>query len=94
MGRSLRKGAVAGANHGARPATLVASQFYLPVTAKPAKTCYIGGCSSQVCSDVKGVITTCVWKPEYACYQKYGVCEVQASGDCGWTQTADLLACL
>jgi len=85
---------VAGTNHGARPSTLDASQFWIRVTAKPAKTCYVGGCSSQVCSETEGVITTCLWKPEYACYQKYGVCEAQADGNCGWTQTADLVACL
>ena len=33
-----------------------------------APTCFVGGCSDQVCSDQEGVITTCEWRPQYACY--------------------------
>ena len=57
------------------------------------QTCYVGGCSGQVCSDQEGVITTCEWRDEYACYQT-ATCERQADGQCGWTQTPELLACL
>ncbi|HEY5921339.1 MAG TPA: DUF6748 domain-containing protein [Kofleriaceae bacterium] len=57
------------------------------------QTCYVGGCSSQVCSDRDDVITTCEWRDEYACYQT-ATCERQADGMCGWTQTTELLACL
>ena len=55
--------------------------------------CYIGGCSSQVCSDHEGVITTCEARPEYACYHD-ATCERQSNGDCGWTETPELDACL
>ncbi len=55
--------------------------------------CYIGGCSSQICSDQKDVITTCEYREEYACY-KSATCEKQANGQCGWTQTEQLTACL
>ena len=55
--------------------------------------CYVGGCSSQVCSDQEGVVTTCEWREEYACYQG-ATCERQASGSCGWTETPALTACL
>lgn len=55
--------------------------------------CYVGGCSGQVCSDQEGVITTCEWRPEYACYAD-ATCERQADGACGWTQTPGLLQCL
>jgi hypothetical protein len=55
--------------------------------------CYVGGCSGQVCSDQEGVITTCEWHPEYACYQT-ATCERQTDGNCGWTDTAELDACL
>lgn len=58
-----------------------------------AKTCYIGGCSSQVCSDRPDAVTTCEYRSEYACYQG-AECKVQANGECGWTQTAELRACL
>ena len=55
--------------------------------------CYVGGCSGQICSDQKDIITTCEYKEEYACY-KNAVCIRQADGKCGWTQTAELKACL
>jgi hypothetical protein len=70
------------------------TQFWLRATdAAAEKTCYVGGCSGQICSDQEGVISTCEWKPEYACYHS-ATCEVQADGNCGWTQTAELQACL
>lgn len=56
-------------------------------------SCYVGGCSSQVCSDRPDVVTTCEWLPEYACYRS-ARCERQANGACGWTETPELLACL
>jgi hypothetical protein len=57
------------------------------------QTCYVGGCSSQICSDQEGVISTCEWRDEYACYQTAS-CERQPDGQCGWTPTAELDACL
>lgn len=56
------------------------------------KPCMKTGCSSQVCSD-ESVITTCEWREEYACYQK-ATCERQKNGNCGFTQTPELLRCL
>lgn len=55
--------------------------------------CYTGGCSSQVCSDKEGVITTCEYKQEYVCY-KNATCERQSNGQCGWTQTPQLTSCI
>jgi hypothetical protein len=69
-----------------------ASQYYTRLKAAPAKTCKKTGCSSQLCSD-QDVITTCDWKPEYACYAT-ATCEVQADGNCGWTMSDALKACL
>lgn len=78
---------------------LKAAQFYLRagggggggggVSQKP---CMKTGCSSQVCSDEE-VMTTCEFKPEYECYKK-AACERQKNGECGFTQTPELLACL
>ena len=73
---------------------LKATQFYLragggSVSQKP---CMKTGCSRQVCSDEE-VITTCEFKPEYECY-KQAACERQKSGECGFTQTPELAACL
>jgi hypothetical protein len=60
-----------------------------------SQACYVGGCSGQICSDQKNVNSTCEFKPEYACYQKtYAKCERQLSGQCGWTQTPELKACI
>ncbi|HEU0036994.1 MAG TPA: DUF6748 domain-containing protein [Kofleriaceae bacterium] len=55
--------------------------------------CFVGGCSGQICSDQEGVISTCEWRDEYACYQT-ATCERQADGQCGWTETPELQACL
>jgi hypothetical protein len=57
------------------------------------QTCYVGGCSGQICSDRPDVVSTCEWREEYACYQN-ATCERQADGLCGWSQTPELLACL
>jgi eight-cysteine-cluster-containing protein len=56
-------------------------------------TCFIGGCSSQICSDQEDVVSTCEWREEYACY-KTATCARQADGRCGWTPTPELRACL
>lgn len=55
--------------------------------------CFVGGCSSHVCSDDPNVVTTCEWKEEYACY-KQAKCERQADGQCGWTETSELNSCI
>ena len=79
-----------------RSQMLKATQFYLRAgtggNASSLKPCKKTGCSSQVCSDEE-VITTCEFKKEYECYQK-AACERQANGDCGFTPTPELTACL
>jgi hypothetical protein len=55
--------------------------------------CYIGGCSAQLCTDNPGAASDCAYRPEYACY-KTAKCERQSNGQCGWTQTSELAACL
>ena len=75
--------------------SLKAAQFYLRagggggVSQKP---CMKTGCSRQICSDEE-VITTCEFKPEYECYKK-AACERQKNGECGFTPTPELAACL
>lgn len=56
------------------------------------KPCMKTGCSGQVCSDEE-VITTCEFKPEYECFKR-AACERQKNGECGFTQTPELLRCL
>jgi hypothetical protein len=65
-----------------------------PVSIEKPKQCFVGGCSGQICSDKPDVITTCEWKPEYACYKKFGKCEIQINNQCGWTMTEELKKCL
>lgn len=58
--------------------------------------CMVGGCSSQLCVDIKdedGAVTTCEYREEYACYQTAS-CERQTSGQCGWTESKELNSCL
>jgi eight-cysteine-cluster-containing protein len=60
----------------------------------PTSECIKTGCSGTVCAEPgKDVMTTCEYKPEYACYQN-ATCARQAGGACGWTQTPELTACL
>ena len=76
-----------------RSQMLKASQFYLRENPGSAtKPCMRTGCSSQVCAD-KEVITTCEYRTEYDCYKK-AACERQKNGECGFTMTPELAACL
>lgn len=88
------------------PDTNVTSSPALPPVSSPTTInpedfarkdgCMIGGCSGQLCgdvSDIEGLVTTCEFRAEYACY-KHSTCERQASGSCGWVQTPELMSCL
>ena len=68
-------------------------QFTFTVAKRAVAECFIGGCSSQICSDQPGVVSSCEYRSEYACYQK-ATCERQVSGKCGWTETSAFRACL
>jgi len=70
-----------------------ATAVYRKVVPDVGEPCFVGGCSSQVCSDQPGLITTCDFDPEYVCYEG-ATCTRQADGACGWTPTAELNACL
>ena len=68
--------------------------LYPPIqNPKATGGCLITGCSGQVCAD-KEVVTTCDFQPQYACYKQYSRCERQGNGQCGWTQTKELVQCL
>jgi hypothetical protein len=57
--------------------------------------CERTGCSGEICAPKgSGIVTPCIWKPEFQCYADLGTCEVQADGRCGWTKTAELRECL
>ena len=60
----------------------------------PGAACVTTGCSGTVCAEADdGRMTTCEFKPEYACYRD-ATCARQPDGACGWTQTKVLSACL
>ncbi len=62
----------------------------------PCTDCVAGGCSGELCVEAGGQeqpISTCEWRPEYACYRT-ATCERQANGNCGWTSTPELTQCL
>jgi hypothetical protein len=81
-----------GLNGGALPVCIANPPSPAPPPPPPAAACAPSGCSGQVCAD-HSVITTCDWRPAYACYQT-AACERQADGACGWTSTAALSSCL
>ena len=63
---------------------------------KATNICAVAGCSGQLCVaaiEAGNIMTTCVYKAEYACY-KEATCEQQSDGECGWTQTSELKQCL
>ncbi len=63
-----------------------------PPPPPPQAACVKTGCSGQLCAE-QHMFTTCEFRPEYACYQS-ATCERQANGQCGWTPTPELTACL
>lgn len=65
---------------------------FAKAAAVSANGCRKTGCSSQLCFD-EDVVTTCEFRPEYACYRT-ATCARQADGKCGWTANAELSACL
>lgn len=61
-----------------------------------ANECAVAGCSRQLCvsaDEAENIMTTCEYRAEYACY-KEAYCGPQADGKCGWSETAELRACL
>lgn len=72
-------------------------EYLEPSGATVTGGCALAGCSSQLCvegDEAADIITTCEFRPEYACYQQYGHCERQTSGQCGWTETTELEQCI
>jgi hypothetical protein len=61
-----------------------------------AKGCATAGCSGVECVEAdaaESLMTTCEYLDVYGCYDG-ATCERQADGQCGWTQTDQLAACL
>jgi len=64
-------------------------------TVTPNNPCRITGCSSQLCvsADAGEVLSTCEFLPQYQCF-KDSICEVQVTGECGWTETEKFTQCV
>lgn len=60
-----------------------------------ASDCVRGGCGGELCNgpEEESMASICVARPEHACYRE-AACERQADGACGFTQSAELSACL
>jgi eight-cysteine-cluster-containing protein len=56
--------------------------------------CFVGGCSGQVCSNDPGVITTCEWKPQYACFKLTQCGAFGPGGTCAWESNPEFEECL
>ena len=70
---------------------IICSPFY-----SVAEDCVVVGCSGTVCieeSAADDIFTTCEMRPEYRCYSKFGICEKNASGRCGWTKNSAFSEC-
>jgi len=63
------------------------------VKESPTGECYVGGCSSEICSGRSDMASDCRYNEAYACFQT-ATCERQSTGVCGWTETSELRACL
>lgn len=60
-----------------------------------AAPCVISGCNNEICGKAgESYFSTCMWKAEYACYNKFGICELNKSGECCWRQTKELVECV
>ncbi|MFA6094842.1 MAG: hypothetical protein WC757_03080 [Candidatus Paceibacterota bacterium] len=85
--------------------TMIDGQIVTPTPSMPATTtpttptkpvlgkCFVGGCSAQLCTDQPDMASDCMYREEYVCYQN-ATCERQFTGQCGWTETTELKACL
>ena len=63
-------------------------------SATAAGGCKIAGCSAHLCVEESADgVSTCEWREQYACY-KGAECKRQTNGQCGWTQTSSLQACI
>lgn len=59
--------------------------------------CVSAGCSGELCVNIADPnaprVSTCIYRPKFACFME-AQCEVQSNGECGWTVSPELTACL
>ena len=56
-------------------------------------SCYIGGCSNELCTDGKNAVSACIYRRDYECYQT-AICERRSNDECAWRMTDELRSCL
>lgn len=67
----------------------------MPLSAMAEDGCVVSGCSGELCvAEGNSMASTCIYKPEFACYKAHGTCKHQSDGNCGWTQTEALQECV
>ncbi len=80
--------------HGAGVSVRSQGECRPPAPTPAPSACVRGGCGGEICSEhASGVVSACVARPEHAFYRSAS-CERQANGQCGWTETPELRACL
>ncbi len=58
--------------------------------------CVPAGCSKELCVEedvARSISSICEYKDIYSCYKK-AKCEKQNNGNCGWTETKELIDCV
>jgi hypothetical protein len=79
--------------------TTLQARGEIPTTGHPtvAEGCRIDGCSEELCvgngQPKQLYYTNCIFQEEYGCFRT-ARCEVQTDGQCGWTPTTELTACV
>lgn len=63
-------------------------------TASSSETCFVSGCSSQVCSPQENVMTTCEWLEEYSCLSLTQCGNYGSNQSCGWEQNQSYVNCM
>ena len=90
--RTVRPGLATIALGGALAVALAGCMFDAPPHPRVEDACVVGGCSGELCGD-QPQVSPCIWHDAFVCYRD-ATCARQADGACGWTQTAELTACL
>jgi eight-cysteine-cluster-containing protein len=65
---------------------------YIYSECKNDSDCFIGGCSSQICSNKQGIVSTCQYADYYSCYKLTKCGCVQ--GKCQWESNAQFDSCM
>src|SRR3989337_574262 len=52
-------------------------------TTAPDKPCFTDGCNGDICTDMEGLMTPCVWNPCSVCYRTFAECK-RINGTCSF----------